>query len=60
MAIDPDFYSVTKNFTFRVKRAADWRNTYFGAAYSTRVKAAIKELKEAIEDAEKCVELKPD
>ena len=59
MAIDPNFDRVCKQFTFRVERAADWRNTYFGAAYSTRMKAAIKELKEAIAEAEECVELKP-
>ncbi len=58
LSIDPNFDRVCSKFTFRVERAADWKNSYFGAAYSTRLKAAIEELKEAIEEAEQCVELK--
>lgn len=47
-------------FTDRVRIALYWKNNYFGAAYSTRLKAAIKDLKAAVAEAEECVELKPE
>jgi hypothetical protein len=59
MPVAPNFDRVAAQFTFRVERAAAWKHSYFGAAYATRLKAAIRELREAIEEAEKCVELKP-
>lgn len=55
----PNFDEMTVIFTARVTRAANWKHTYFGAAYSTRIKQAIAELKEAIAEAEQNEEIKP-
>lgn len=52
-----DFDKMALAFTTRVRRAAEWEHAYFGAAYATRIRAAIKELKEAIEEAERNPEI---
>lgn len=46
------FDDMTDRFAARVDKARHWRDNYFGAAYSTRIRAAIAELKEAIAEAE--------
>lgn len=46
------FDAMTAKFTERVARASQWRHAYYGAAYATRIKEAIKELREAITEAE--------
>jgi hypothetical protein len=43
---------MARKFTARVTTAAEWKHSYFGAAYSSRIKAAIAELREAIAEAE--------
>ena len=55
----PDFDAVCARFTQRVAKAANWKHAYFGAAYSTRINAAIFDLKVAIAEAERHPELAP-
>lgn len=47
-----DFDTMTELFTTRVRHAAEWKHGYFGAAYSSRIRQAVAELKRAIEIAE--------
>lgn len=47
-----DFDAMTERFTHRVRANVDWKHNYFGAAYATRIRAAIKDLKDAIREAE--------
>lgn len=54
-----DFDAMCNQFDARVHRASCWRSTYFGAAYSTRIKQAIQELKDAIAEAERHPEIAP-
>lgn len=56
--LDPNFDEVCQKFTTAMHIAADWKNYYFGAAYSTRLKQALSDAKEAITEAEKCHELR--
>lgn len=51
------FDEMTDRFTGRVNRAVHWRDSYPGAAYSTRLEAAIRELREAIAEAEQHPEI---
>jgi hypothetical protein len=57
--VSDDFDRMASRFTAHVKRAAEWKHTYFGAAYSTRIREAILELKIAIDEAEKHPEIAP-
>jgi hypothetical protein len=52
-----DFDDMATRFTKRVRVAADWKQNYFGAAYATRIKQAIADLKLAIAEAEKHPEI---
>lgn len=54
-----DFDAMTEAFTVGVRRALHWREAYFGAAYATRVKAAIADLKATIAEAEAHPEIGP-
>lgn len=51
------FDDVAARFTERVERAAGWTVNYFGSAWSTRLKQAIAELREAIVEAEQHPEI---
>ena len=53
-----DFDKMAERFTARVRYAGNWRDNYFGAAYATRIKQAIQELREAIAEAERNEEIK--
>jgi len=55
-----EFDVMMQRFTSRVRFAADWKDNYFGAAYSTRIKQAISDLKSAIAEAELNREIKPE
>jgi hypothetical protein len=44
-------------FTSYASTVANWKHAYFGAAYSTRIKAAIADMKFAIAEAEKHPEI---
>jgi hypothetical protein len=46
------FDDMTDRFGAACRRAAGFRDNYFGAAYATRVRAAIADLKAAIAEAE--------
>lgn len=52
-----DFDKMADQFTMRLMRAGLWKHNYRGAVYSTRIKAAIRELKEAIAEAEQHPEI---
>ena len=54
-----DFDAMTERFTTGVRRALHWRDVYFGAAYSTRVRQAIADLKATIAEAEAHCEIGP-
>jgi hypothetical protein len=43
-----DFDRACADFTSRLKHAANWKDHYMGAAYSTRLWQAIQEAKAAI------------
>jgi len=47
-----DFDNMANKFTARVRLASEWKHVYFGAAYATRIRSAIAELKSAIAEAE--------
>ena len=47
-----DFDKMTDSFGAAMRRASHWRDTYYGAAYSTRIKSAIADAKHAISQAE--------
>jgi hypothetical protein len=49
---DKTFDKHAKEFTEIVMRAAAWKEVYYGAAYSTRIKQAVEDLKKAITLAE--------
>jgi hypothetical protein len=55
-----DFDAMCDLFTGHASVVLNWRHSYFGAAYSTRLKAAIAEMKYAIAEAEKHPEIRPD
>lgn len=42
------FDQMAASFTADCERAANWKQNYFGAAYSTRIKAAIIELERGL------------
>lgn len=46
------FDEMAADFTTVVRNASYWKDNYFGAAYSTRIRTAIRELKRAIAIAE--------
>jgi hypothetical protein len=53
MTAPPDgFDRMARDFTVAMQKAAAWKDIYFGAAYSTRIRTAIAELKVAIACAE--------
>lgn len=58
-ALAPTFDDICEMFTFWTEKAYRWKYAYSGAAYSTRIKAAIVDLKEAIAECEKHPELTP-
>jgi hypothetical protein len=51
-----DFDIAAYEFTRHLQRAADWQDAYFGAAYATRIRQAIKEAREACEEMEAVLE----
>lgn len=53
------FDEMAQEFTARVSEAANWKHSYLGAAYATRIQAAIKNLRQAIEMAERHPEIGP-
>lgn len=59
-ALAPTFDDICAMFTFWTEKASTWKYAYHGAAYSTRIKAAIVDLKSAIAECEKHPELRPD
>ncbi len=52
-----DFDDVCDLFTAYARTVADWKHCYEGAAYSTRLRAAIADMKFAIEQAERNPEI---
>lgn len=52
-----DFDRMAERFTARVREAANWKHNYVGAAYATRIKAAIANLRGAIAEAERNPEI---
>ncbi len=56
--MDNRFDSMTARFTRACLRASDWKHHYFGAAYATRIRTAIAELKEEIKIAEEDPEIR--
>lgn len=52
-----DFDKMTERFTAACHDAANWKHVQFGAAYSTRIKSAIKQLEAAIAEAKKHSEI---
>lgn len=52
-----DFDAMCDLFTSYASTVANWKHAYFGAAYSTRIKAAIADMKFAIAEAEKHPEI---
>ena len=50
------FDSGFKVFTERLQWAAGWQHNFFGAAYSTRLREAIKVAREACDGMEKILE----
>lgn len=46
-----DFDVMAREFTVACQKAAAWKDIYFGAAYSTRIKASIEDLEKAIAKA---------
>lgn len=47
-----DFDDMAARFTHRIQANVGWRENYFGAAYATRIRSAIKDLKDTIREAE--------
>lgn len=41
------FDAATDSFTGRLRTAAGWRENYFGSVYSTRIRQAITEARDA-------------
>lgn len=54
-----DFDATCDLFTSYASTCAGWKNNYSGAAYATRLKAAIADMKFAIAEAEKHPEIAP-
>lgn len=52
-----DFDVMCDLFTSYARAVANWQQNYFGAAYSTRLRAAIADMKFAIAEAEKHPEI---
>ena len=54
MAIaEREFNTATAKFTQAMHAASDWRNYFFGAAYSTRLQQAVKVARDACEELER-------
>jgi hypothetical protein len=51
------FDAMARSFTSKVRSAADWKNHYVGAAYATRIRSAITDLRAAIAEAERHPEI---
>lgn len=47
-----EFDVVGKQFSARLQVSANWKQAYFGAAYSTRMQAAVSEARKACEELE--------
>ena len=47
-----DFDAMTAKFTALAIQAAGWKHNYYGAAYATRIRQAVADMKRAIEIAE--------
>lgn len=47
------FDTSCSRFTSTMRAVADWKNTYFGAAYSTRLKQAVSDARDACSQLEK-------
>ena len=47
------FDALCERFTSACARAKDWRHQYFGAAYSSRIKEAIRDLETTIAELRK-------
>lgn len=54
---DPNFDKMAATFTEKVAIAANWKQVFYGAAYSTRMNHAIRLLEEAIAEARKSSEI---
>jgi hypothetical protein len=52
-----DFDRMAERFTARLREAVDWKHNYVGAAYATRIRAAIDNLRDAIAEAERHPEI---
>lgn len=47
--ITPDFDTACAAFSMACLKAADWKHTYFGAAYMSRVETAFEDVRKAFE-----------
>ena len=54
-----EFDDMAREFTVACQKAAAWKDIYFGAAYSTRIRAAIDDLEKAIAQARQHPEIAP-
>lgn len=54
-----NFDAMAARFTASLRFVADWKHNYLGAAYSTRIKAAIAFLKQEIAEIERHPEIGP-
>jgi hypothetical protein len=54
-----DFDTMAREFTVACQIAANWKDVYFGARYSTRIKSAIEDLERAIEKARQHPKINP-
>ncbi len=50
------FCKACETFTRAMNNAADWKNNYFGAVYSTRLYRAIEDVRKACDEMEKILE----
>lgn len=57
--METDFDKMAARFTNRIRANVDWKHNYFGAAYATRIRSAIKDLKDTIREAEAHHEIGP-
>lgn len=47
-----EFDKMGEELSIRLRFAADWKNNYYGAAYATRIQAAIADVRLALAAAE--------
>lgn len=59
MPAPSDFDAMGRYFSEELRAIAEWKHAYFGAAYSTRIRAAIAHLRQLIAEIESHPEIGP-